>query len=295
MPPFLWLALVVRVLANPCSNALQKLLAGRGLSPLVIIGAAHLGLSLVVLPGLLSHPLPRNSELWLNLGISAVLATLANVLIVYAVHRSDLSLVGPINAYKPIVSLVPSLVLLGEVPSLTGLAGIGLVVAGSGLLGQRPVPGAARPSWAQLFLHQGVQLRLAALIPSAFEAVFLKRALAVATPSTVFAWWAVLGWVAVLVALTVTRRWREVVHHPTELRTSLGTLLALVVTTGLMQLCTLITLATLPVGYALALFQTSSVVTVFLGRALFREPQFARRLLGALIMTAGAAIIVVAR
>jgi hypothetical protein len=38
---------------------------------------------------------------------AAALAVAANWLIIEAVRRSDLSLLGPINAYKPWVSLVP--------------------------------------------------------------------------------------------------------------------------------------------------------------------------------------------
>jgi drug/metabolite transporter (DMT)-like permease len=63
-------------------------------------------------------------------------------------------------------------------------------------------------------------------------------------------------------------------------------------TTGLMQSCTLITLGSLPVGVALALYQTSSILTVLLGHAVFREPHLRRRLGGAMVMAAGAAILV---
>lgn len=294
MHPSLWFAIGIRVLANPCSNALQKLLAGRGVSPLVVIGLAHLGLSALVLPWLFTQTLPAGSGFWLNLGLSATLATLANVLIVQAVHESDLSLVGPINSYKPVVSLLPGLVLLGEVPSLAGLVGIGLVVAGSYLLVHRPPEGSVRPPFFKLFLNRGVQLRIAALIPSAIEAVFLKRALAVAAPAVVFAWWAVLCLLAVVVALTVTRRWRDVTDHGERLSASFGTIAALVLTTGLMQFCTVVTLAKLQVGYSLALFQTSTVISVIMGRTLFNESHFRRRLIGSVIMTAGAAVIVAA-
>jgi len=49
------------------------------------------------------------------------------------------------------------------------------------------------------------------------------------------------------------------------------------------------------VSPALALFQMSTLLTVLLGRAVFREPNFVNRLLGASVMTAGAVLIVVYR
>ena len=49
------------------------------------------------------------------------------------------------------------------------------------------------------------------------------------------------------------------------------------------------------IGPALALFQLSSVVTVLLGRSLFQEGHFRRRMLASLLMAGGAAVIVISR
>ncbi len=284
----LWLVIAVRVLANPGSNALQKVLAGRGISPLWVIAAVHAGLSLLVLPWLLMQPLPAGGAFWGNLAASAALATAANTLIVVAVHRADLSLVGPVNSYKPVVSLLPGWLLLAEMPTWAGIAGIGLVVVGSSLL-NRP---SGRRRLELPFRDRGVQIRIAALIPSAFEAVFLKRALAVAGPATVFAWWSVLCLGAVAAALIVSRDLRRTRTTLEHLKCSWRPALALVTTSGLMQGATVVTLKVMQVGYALALFQLSSIITVLLGRAVFGETDFRRRLTAALVMALGAAIIV---
>ncbi len=49
------------------------------------------------------------------------------------------------------------------------------------------------------------------------------------------------------------------------------------------------------VAAALALFQTSTLVSVLLGWRVFREPDIAGRLLGASVMMAGAILIVTSR
>jgi drug/metabolite transporter (DMT)-like permease len=67
----------------------------------------------------------------------------------------------------------------------------------------------------------------------------------------------------------------------------------LVTATGLMQLATVLTLRDLQVGYSLALFQLSAVISVLLGRRYFAESNIRERLVGSLIMAAGAALIVV--
>lgn len=288
----LWFIIAVRVLANPCSNALQKLLALRGVHPVAVIGLAHLGLTLLAVVALPFCDAPRGSAFWLNITVSAALATLANVLIVYAVRDSDLSLLGPVNSFKPVVSLLPGWLLLGEVPSLATLAGIALVVGGSCWLAAPVKAGQRAKSPLSILLDHGVQLRIAALIPSAVEAVFLKRALGQASPATTFFWWAGLCFAASLVGLLfVGARFRR---RDWE-RPHLLPLGGLVVTTGLMQFCTLVALRDLHVGAALALFQLSSVVSVVLGRSLFQEAHFRRRLLASLVMAGGAAAIVAGR
>jgi drug/metabolite transporter (DMT)-like permease len=59
-----------------------------------------------------------------------------------------------------------------------------------------------------------------------------------------------------------------------------------------MQLTTLFAFGKLQVGYALALFQLSALISVVLGYRYFQERHIRKRLLGAAVMVAGAALIV---
>jgi drug/metabolite transporter (DMT)-like permease len=288
------LCVLVRVVANPCSNVFQKVLTGKAAGPLFIICVTHGLLSLACVPLLFLFPPPASTDFWLNVSACAALAVAGNVFLVCAVQRSDLSVLGPINAYKPVVSLVPGLVLLGEVPGLTGLSGIALVVAGSYGLVDKDGAGAGESALSRLLQDRGVQYRVAALVLTATEAVFLKRALLASSPVAAFAVWAVLGFVvsAAAVGVMIGGGLR---HEWGVLRGSKRAYLSLFVTTGLMQLATLATLGWLPVGSALALFQTSAVVSVVLGYRVFRERHFRRRLLGSAVMAAGAALVVLGR
>jgi len=73
-------------------------------------------------------------------------------------------------------------------------------------------------------------------------------------------------------------------HWPTYLR--------LAVATGVMQLTSLLSFGKLQVGYSLALFQLSTLISVFLGHRYFQEGRIRKRLVGSAIMAAGAAMIV---
>ena len=62
-----------------------------------------------------------------------------------------------------------------------------------------------------------------------------------------------------------------------------------------MQFTTTVALGGLQVGYTLALFQTSTLLSVLLGYTFFRERHFLRRLAAAAIMVAGAVLIVLGK
>ena len=109
--------------------------------------------------------------------IAASLAVGSNVLLVYALQSTGLSVLGPINAYKSVISLVLGIFLLGEIPAPKGLAGVLLIVAGSYFVVDRDGKQSHTNAFASFFRERGIQFRFAALALSATEAIFLKRAL----------------------------------------------------------------------------------------------------------------------
>jgi drug/metabolite transporter (DMT)-like permease len=224
--------------------------------------------------------------------ICALLAVAGNAFLVQALKSTDLSIVGPINAYKSIISLVLGIFLLQEIPTAMGLLGVVLILAGSFFVADKPVDQPRQSAFAQFFAHRGVQWRFAALIFSAVEAVFLKRALLASSPLTTFLMWCVLGLPIAAGAVAVLLKGRAK-HECVTLIRNKGTYAWLAATTGLMQLSTLLTFGKLPVGYSLALFQTSTILSVFLGYKFFQETNIVRRLCGSLIMVVGAGCIIV--
>lgn len=288
---FPWLAIALRVVSNPCSNALQKALGAAGWPAPVLLAITHGLLGPVAMVILLRAGDTLRPEFWRWSLASAVLAVAANWLILEAVRRSDLSILGPINAYKPWVGLLPSWFLLGELPRGADWVGMGLVLLGSVVLGGGGSTAAGR-SWGFLS-DRGVQLRFLALVFSSAEAATLRRAVEASDPGRAFAAWLLLGFLVAAPFAWSARR--ACPQDRADLVRRLPAGLALAVTTGLMQASTLIVLDSLPTGVALSFFQLSAVLSVFLGRAFFREAQFTRRLAGACVMTAGAVILVLSR
>jgi drug/metabolite transporter (DMT)-like permease len=286
------LFVLARIVAGPASNVFQKQLAQRSAHPVFIIGATHAILTLAAIPVLAGA---RSRELgtpfWANMLTCAVLAVAGNVLLVCALRLADLSILGPINAYKAVLSLALGVFLLGEVPTAFGLAGVLLILVGSVVVVDR-APAEARGTAIARFLRgRGVQLRFAALACSATEAVFLKRAVLHSSPGITFLFWSILGLPVAAAAAALLLR-EEVAREALRLRHYWRTYLCLALATGIMQWTTVLTFGALQVGYALALFQLSTLLTVFLGHRYFRERDIRRRLFGSAVMVAGAALIV---
>jgi drug/metabolite transporter (DMT)-like permease len=249
-----------------------------------LIAATHALLTLVALPALaVLRPGGLPAAFWIDMSICAALAVTSNVLLVYALRRTDLSVLGPINAYKAVVSLVLAAALLGEVPSATGLAGVVLILAGSYFVVDR----GAGNAYARFFGDRGVQLRFAALLFSATEAVFLKRAILRASPEAAFLVWCVLG-----LPVAAAMLGRRIGAEAPRFRRGWRVYVWLALSTGLMQAATLFTFGRLQVGYSLALFQLSGLIGVWLGYRYFDERNIGRRLAGSMVMIAGAALIV---
>jgi len=287
------LFVLLRIVANPVSNVLQKKLTQRSANPIFIIGATHALLTLVTLPVLLGPmKLPIGGEFWMNMVLCALLAVAGNALLVYALKSTDLSILGPINSYKAVISLALGVFLIGEIPTVMGLAGVLLILAGSYIVMDRDPHQPRRNAFVQFFRVRGVQLRFAALGLSATEAVFLKRALLLSSPLTTFVFWSILGLPIAATAIALLLG-KQAGNDMVVLRHHWRTYLWLAITTGLMQLTTLYTFGKLQVGYSLALFQLSTVLSVLLGYHYFQEGNIRKRFFGSLVMVAGAVLIVV--
>ncbi|GAA4463819.1 hypothetical protein GCM10023189_42280 [Nibrella saemangeumensis] len=285
------LAIIVRIVSNPLSNVFQKQLTQRSAEPLFITSATYGFLSLLCLffwREIDFATLP--TSFWWNAVIISLLAVLGNVFLVKALKTGDLSILGPVNAYKSVVSIVFGMVLLNEVPSWAGMLGVALIVVGSYF-----VLGSGRRgqgfSWA-LLKQSAIQLRLAALVCSAIEAVFIKKAMLLSSPVTVFVFWCVLGFIMTLlwIVLALRENWKEQVGL---LFSQKITYLALFLSVGLMQFSTNVAFGGTQVGYALALFQTSALLSVVFGYQFFKERDIVQKLVGAAIMVTGAVLIVV--
>jgi drug/metabolite transporter (DMT)-like permease len=270
--------------------------ATRGADPLIIafalaaVPAVTLG-SLVALGGA-PEPGPRFG---IALAVSGGINVVATPLIVWALERSDLSLVAPLRSLTPVFMLVTAGLVLGEAPSAVGAAGVAVVVAGAYLLNVRDRTAGRLEPLLALARDPGARAMLLVAFLYSVSATFDKVGTQASSPLV----WAAAVHVVVALALAPVAAWRWRAGRrrgpagglaagprsrgpgPVAAMLLAGALVAV----GAVAQMTALTLTL--AAYVIAVKRTSTLFGVLLGHLLFRERDVRQRIVGAGVMLAG--------
>lgn len=291
---FIAALVATRIAATSWANVVQKrMLNANAYSPLALFVIEWGWMTLLTVPWWLST-LSLGAMFWFWMLLTCLLEVPGNVMLLKSLRSTELSIFGPLASFKPAISLLLSFILFAEVPTAWGLVGVMVVLFGSAILTSEPRNGdASRLSQAER--RVGIRDRLLSTFMTAMASVFLKQAIELATQWQALAAWCVVGWVMSLLWMGVATMGKRParlssVVSGSSLRATVLVAIALLV----MQGCTIALFARMNVGYALALFQIGSLVSVLLGHRLFGEAHLVRRLIAASIMVLGAVVIIVA-
>jgi drug/metabolite transporter (DMT)-like permease len=266
----------------------QKQLTARGNHPLLVNFLTYLLLSVACICLALEvfwQALPY--QFWLYSFLAGIAGALGNGFLVKALQKGDLSVLGPINSYKSVVGIVVGVFLLNEIPNGWGMLGIALIIYGSYFVLDTTATGF---TW-DLLRNSEIQYRVWAMILTAIEAVFIKKIILASSVTIAFLSWCWFGAFFSFVLLLVYRlSLREEIGQVRKADFSRYALL--IVSVGMMQLTTNYAFDHMPVGYALSLFQLSTIVSVLLGYRFFKEQEIRKKLIGSAIMIAGSVIII---
>lgn len=281
-------ATVLRILSNPIGNVFQKKLTNQGNNPLLVNFLTFFILSIVcIVPALSTDWHAVSAEAWMYGAIAGIFGATGNGFLVKALQGGDLSVLAPINSYKSVVGILVGIVLLGELPNLWGVLGVVLIIYGSYFVLDTTDE---HFSWA-LLANRDIQYRILAMVLCAIEAIFIKKVILYSSTSVSFLFWCWFG--AVFSFLLMLSFKTDLKREFQQIKPSqLSFYASLVVCIGLMQYTTNFVFSRMNVGYALALFQLSTVVSIFLGYRIFKETDIRKKLLGTAIMIVGSIIII---
>lgn len=282
------ISLLLRILSNPIGNVFQKKLTEQNNHPLLVnlLTFSILGI-LCIVPALQQDWGQVSYLSWYYGVIAGIFGAVGNGFLVKALQGGDLSILGPINSYKSVVGILIGIVFLHEIPSIWGIIGIALIIYGSYFVLDTMKE---RFSWS-LLKNKEIQYRIWAMILTAIEAVFMKKVILYSSTIVSFIFWCWFGafFSFVLLFFFKVRLIKEIkqvkLHH-------LLTYGFLVLSIGTMQYTTNYVFSHMNVGYALALFQLSTIISIFLGYRIFKEQNIKKKLLGAVIMIAGSVVII---
>lgn len=261
--------------------------------PLVVVW----GVILLALPLLglftfaLTPQLPRLDRLFaLGVAGSAGLNAAAHLASTRALKLADVSLVTPLLIFNPVFTVLIAAVFLGEIPSLLGMLGVGLVVGGAYWLNYRPGAGWLAP-FKSLVLTPAVTLVLLAGLLWAITPLFEKTAILHTNPeSPPFAAFVVNALLVATLTPAVIARGQSSIQKLLIHRREFF-LAALIASIAPVLGYTAFSLGF--VGYVTALFKLSALMTVLWSFLFLKERGLAQRLPASMMMVIGVILIAV--
>ena len=283
----LYFALLLRILANPLANVFQKKLTSSGVPASEVNMYAYVFAFFVSLVCLHFSPeVHAGPGVLLLCLFSGFLGATGNFFLIKALESGELSVLGPINSYKPVCGIIFGILVLGEYPDFYALLGVAAIIFGSYFMFESK--GAFN---ADKLFNRAIAYRIAALALASLEAVFLKKIIIQTSAEFGFCAWATTGVIFSLPFVALGGRQKKCAPKISKSKQFLffGLTGAFV---SAMQLSTNWVFAYMQVGLALALFQLSGVISVILGLLFFGEKNFWPKLAGSLIMCMGAAAVI---
>lgn len=283
----LFTAVAVRIISNPVANVIQKNLTLSRQHPLFINFISYLVLALFSLVLLTRNSIAGlEAPFWIYSVLSGIAGAFGNAFIIKALEKGDLSVLGPINAYKSVIGIIFAFILIGELPNIWGFMGILLIIAGSYFVLST---GQEKFTWSVL-QQPAIRYRITALVLTGIQAVFDKKIIQSSNLELAFVSWCVFGAFFSLIICWLSKV-KLYDHFRGMDRIIALKYFVLCAAIALMTASTNFAFKKMPVGEALALFQVSILISVFLGYQVFREGGLIKKLAGSAIMIAGSLFI----
>ena len=280
---FTIISVIGRIFSNSIANLYQKKASVLS-SPIMTNLSSYFFMSVMcIVPALFIDWTQFSLDFWINVIIAGLLCTIGTIALIEALRIGELSVLAPINSYKSVVGLFGAFILLGEIPCVKDLLCVIFIIIGS-LFVLEPSNGKFS---LKVFLRRDVRLRIFALLCSGIEASFLKKIILLSSFDVCLILWCFSGFICTFVIFLIKKEKFIVAKE------NISNCLMIAVMLLVMQLTTNYVFSKIEVGVALALFQLSSLVSLYFGYKVFNEKNIVRKIVGTIIMITSAILIFV--
>ncbi len=227
-------------------------------------------------------------EFWKALLIGSTLNIATAILYMKAIKHSDLSVTIPIVTFTPLFLLLTSPIIVNEIPSGLGIAGVALIVFGSYILNLKHKSKGLLAPIKAIYYEKGPRLMLAVAMIWSITANFDKIGIQNSSP---------IFWVAAVHIFLIITLFPIMIYKCKKpfqaIRTQLKPLTLLGLFSGLSIIFQMIAMGMTFVAYAISVKRTSAIMSVIWGAIFFKEKGIRERLVGAIIMVVGVVLITI--
>ena len=231
------------------------------------------------------------SRFWFLSMLSGFIQTIYFICLIEAYRVGDLSIVYPVSRSAPLFTLIWAVLFIGEILSVTGTIGVGLVIVGIFVISLRDFHPRSITQPSQPFTSRAYPLAFISAITGSIYSVIDKVGLQVIHPA-IYTWLIDL-WMCVYIGVYL------LLHHGGSFRNvwqeSKKQIFTIVILQNVAYLLALMALQMSKVSYVVAFRQVSALFAAGMGVIFLRESQWKNRMTGALILTLGLVLIGLAK
>jgi drug/metabolite transporter (DMT)-like permease len=210
----------------------------------------------------------------------------AMILYIKALSRYDLSMTAPLLSLTPLFLLITGSVFLGETITITGVAGVLLILLGIYVMNISHLKEGMLAPFKCLLKNEGAVLVIIVALIYTVTSTMGKKVVTL-TGSSFFSFWYLF---LLSFAIIPVMYWKG--ESPFQIFKNFRINLLIGTLVGLATYTIFTAYNYAPIAYVIAVKRTSIIFSVLLGRIVFKERFFGQRVVGAAIALAGIIIII---
>lgn len=276
--------LILRIILGPISNVYQKKLSNKGANSLFVVFVTYFGIGIILFPFLffIDYTI-LEKEFWYNIILASVLDGTGNILLVKSLQTTELSVFGPINSLKPAITMILAFLFINEIPTATGVIGLIIILIGTVII--------TYEKGGKFKISKGIIYRFSGIIFASIATVYMKKSIILSSPEVTLVFWALI--ILPIMFILLLSNLNKTKSNIMILKSNKKEYLILITMYLMMPYATLVCFKYTLIGYSLAIFQLSSIITVFFGYKYFNEGGMKKKIFCSILMITGAVLILI--